>query len=103
MQTTHELIAQEECCLQYNIEVTFIQTLNEYGLIEMITIEEKPFIPVSQLHELEKFIRLHYDLDINMEGIDVIANLLSKVKKLQNEIGDLKNRLQVYGSADHLI
>jgi hypothetical protein len=97
MQTTHELIPQEECCMQYNIEVTFIQTLNEYGLIETITIEEKPFIPVSQLHELEKFIRLHYDLDINMEGIDVIAHLLSKVKNLQNEIGYLKNRLQVYG------
>lgn len=103
MQTTHELITQEECCTQYNIEVTFIQALNEYGLIEMITIEEKPFIPVSQLHELEKFIRLHYDLNINMEGIDVIANLLAKVKNLQTEIGYLKTRLQIYGSADHSI
>jgi len=98
MQTTNDLITQEECCTQYNIEISFIQALNEFGLIEIIIVEEKPFIPVTQLTELEKFIRLHYDLNINMEGIDVIANLLAKVKSLQKEIGYLKNRLQVHNA-----
>ncbi|MFT3703278.1 MAG: chaperone modulator CbpM [Agriterribacter sp.] len=101
MQATPELITQDECCIQYNIELSFIQSLNEYGLIEIITVEEKPFLHTAQLSELEKFIRLHYDLNINMEGIDVIANLLKKVQTLQNEVGHLKNRLQVYGSSDH--
>ncbi len=96
MPIKEELITQEECCMQYNIEISFIQALSEYGLIEIITVEEKPFLHIEQLHELEKFIRLHYDLNINMEGIDVIANLLSKVKNLQEEVGMLKSRLRIF-------
>ncbi len=96
MPIKEELITQEECCMQYNIEISFIQALSEYGLIEMITVEEKSFLHIEQLHELEKFIRLHYDLNINMEGIDVIANLLSKVKNLQEEVGMLKSRLRIF-------
>ena len=96
MQITEDLIPQEICCIQYDIEVSFIQQLGEYGLIDIITVEEKPFIHSNQLGELEKFIRMHYDLDINMEGIDAIAHLLAKVKNLQSEIISLKNRLQVF-------
>lgn len=96
MQTTEDLIPQDICCTQYNIEVSFIQQLNEYGLIDIVSVEQQSFIHSNQLNELEKFIRLHYDLDINMEGIDAIAHLLARVKSLQNEITGLKSRLQVF-------
>lgn len=95
MPNREELITTEECCSHYEIELTFIQSLNEYGLIEILSVEEKQFIHNTQLHELEKFIRLHYELGINMEGIDAIAHLLQKMKNLQEEIADLKNKLQV--------
>lgn len=100
MQTAEELIPQETCCAQYNIEVSFIQQLSEYGLIDIITVEEKSFIQSNQLNELERFIRLYFDLDINMEGIDAIAHLLTKVKSLQSEIVNLKTRLQIFSIGD---
>lgn len=100
MQTTEDLIPQETCCTQYNIEVSFIQQLSEYGLIDIVTVEEKSFIHSNQLNELEKFIRLHYDLDINMEGIDAITHLLTKVRSLQNEIFSLKTRLHVFSAGE---
>lgn len=100
MHTSDELIPQEVCCTQYNIEVSFIQQLGEYGLIDIITVEERSFIHTDQLNELEKFIRLHYDLDINMEGLDAIGHLLDKVRSLQNEIAGLKTRLQVFSIGD---
>jgi hypothetical protein len=45
----------------------------------------------SELQKLEQIIRLHYDLDINLEGIDAIAHLAERIKMMQNEITGLKN------------
>ena len=41
-------------------------------------------------------VRLHYDLEINMEGIDAITHLLKKLQTMQDEISVLKNKLRVY-------
>ena len=57
-----------------------MDSLKEYGLVEFTLIDEAPFVTIKQLSELEKLIRLHYDLDINLEGIDAIIHLLKKCK-----------------------
>ena len=44
--------------------------------MEIITFEEEEVIPEEQVKDFEKMLRLHYDLDINLEGIDAIYNLL---------------------------
>jgi chaperone modulatory protein CbpM len=93
---TQKYTAAEACCEYYNIDITFIDSLQEYGLIEMNTIEEKKVIDNEALQELEKFIRLHYDLDINIAGIDAIKHLLERIKNLQDEILSLKNKLARY-------
>ena len=41
-------------------------------------------------------IRLHYELDINIEGIDAISHLLQRVDQLQDELRIMKNRLSRY-------
>ena len=98
-----DLISQEECCVQYNIESSFIQALGEYGLLEITTVAETTYVHAEQLHELEKFIRLHYDLNINMEGIDAIAHLLSKVQNLQQKNDYLRRRLLILGDDEGII
>ncbi len=90
------LIPADEFCVRYNAELSFITALREYGLIEVTTIEENYFIDADQLQKLEQFTRWHYDLDINVEGIEVIDHLLSRVKNLQNEINSLQNKLRMY-------
>ena len=92
----NELILAEEFCTYYKIQLSFINNLNQFGLIEITSVEEKPYIPQSQLQKLEQIIRLHHDLDINLEGIDAITHLLDRVKSLQTEIAGLKNRLSIY-------
>lgn len=89
-------IAVEACCAYYDIDITFINSLREYGLIEMATVEDKQVIFQEELQELEKFIHLHYDLDINIAGIDAIKNLLLRINDLQDEIISLKNKLSRY-------
>lgn len=93
------LIPASEFCMHHNIEVSFISSLGEFGLIEVTKIEETAFIPQTQLQELEKFVRLYYDLDINLAGIDAVYNLLQRLKTMHDEITALKNRLRLYEPA----
>jgi hypothetical protein len=95
MQTEY-LIAVDEFCANHNIEISFISSLQQTGLIEITTIKETGFIDAGQLQQLEKFIRLYYELDINLEGIETITYLLQRIKSLQDEIITLKNRLRLY-------
>jgi hypothetical protein len=44
--------------------------------------------------------RMHYDLDINMEGIDVISHLLKRIHNLQDELRITQNKLRLYENED---
>lgn len=89
-------IAAIEFCSSHNIEISFINILNESGLIEIETIDDTIYIHESQLQELEKIVRFYYELDINLEGIETIIYLLHKSELLQSEITALRNRLGFY-------
>jgi hypothetical protein len=90
------LIHTNEFCAKHNIEISFINSLQEAGLIEITTFKETEYIHESQLHELEKIIRLYYELDINLEGIETVIHLLRQINDMQDEITLLKNRLRLY-------
>ena len=92
--STAELIPATDFCISHNIDITFIQSLHEYGLIEVTTIEQSSFVHTEQLPQLEQFVRLHYELDINLAGIDAISNLLQRIEQMQDEIRILKSQLQ---------
>ena len=98
MKTTQmdDLIAVNEFCVNHHIEISFINLLQQNGLIEIRTIESKYFVEKEQLPQLEKYVRFHYELDINLEGIETISYLLQRIENLQNEIIKLKNRLRLY-------
>lgn len=91
-----ELILIETLCTHYEIEVSFVDSLSSLGLIEIMTVEQTRFIPEDKISDLEKMIRIHQDLEVNPEGIDVIFNLLRKVDDLQSELAATKNRLRRY-------
>ena len=93
---TEEMIAVEEFCIHYNIEQSFVCTLHESGLIEIINREEKIFVPLSQVGHLEKMMRLHYEMGINPEGIETITYLLERMNEMQRQIVYLTNRLRMY-------
>lgn len=95
---TEQMIVAHEFCIHHNIDITFITALKESGLIEVTILEEKLCIPESQLPDLEKLVRLYYEMDINLEGIETITNLLRKMHEMQQEIQMLNNRLSLYES-----
>jgi hypothetical protein len=95
MDTTN-LISIQQFCEHYEVPVAFIDALYEYELIEIIITKNESYLKITQLNEVEKMMRLHYDLDINLEGIDAIYRLLKQVESMQNEIKTLNNRLRFY-------
>jgi len=90
------LISTQKLCLHYNLELSFVNALSKFGLIEVKIIDQMHFIHQDQISDIEKIIRLHYELNINLEGIDIIFNLLQKQREMRNELIDLKNRLSFY-------
>jgi len=86
-------ISVEQCCIYYQIETSFVQQLDDHGLIELKRAGKKAFITYEQLSDLEKFIRMHYDMEINLEGIEAITHLLNRMQRLQQEIKRLENEL----------
>jgi len=92
------LIPANEFCASHNIEISFIDSLQDAGLIEITTIKKTEYIQEDQLHQLEKIVRLYYELDINLEGIETVNHLLQRINDMQDEIILLKNRLRLYES-----
>jgi hypothetical protein len=93
---TENLIPINEFCKNHNVEVSFISSLQQSGLIEITTIDETEFIDTVYLRQLEKIVTFHYDLDINLEGIETVNYLLQRLTLMQDEINTLKNRLRLY-------
>ncbi|WP_377177577.1 chaperone modulator CbpM [Namhaeicola litoreus] len=89
-------IPVEQFCELYHIEFSFIHHLKDYGLIEMEIIDQNEFIRMDHLSRIEKMIRLHEDLGVNFEGIDIIDQLLMRLEEMQSELTQIKNKLRFY-------
>jgi hypothetical protein len=100
MADMENMISALDFCASHNIEFSFIISLEENGLIEVTRVENIEYVYTNQLPQLEKIVRLYYDLDINLEGIDTITSLLQRIEDMQNEISILRNRLRFYENID---
>jgi len=95
MDTAH-LVPVNTFCIHHHVDLAFIDSLQRFGLIETVTVEEVSFIPEEKIIDLEKFVRLYHELEINLEGLDAISHLLERMKSMQDEIVGLRNRLSRY-------
>ena len=81
MQT--ELIIVSEYCHKCHIEPSFIEMLEEGGLITVRTEAGEHYLLVSELPNVERYSRMYYDLSINMEG-------------MRREIASLRKQLMLF-------
>lgn len=91
-----DLIIVSEYCRKSHVDPSFIALLETEGLIEIRMIEGIRYLPFSQLCDVERYIRMYYDLSINIEGIDAIRHLLRRMEDLQSELSSLRSRLRLY-------
>ncbi|MBS1920437.1 MAG: chaperone modulator CbpM [Bacteroidetes bacterium] len=91
-----DVILLNEFCSTHQVEISFIRTLEENGMIETVTVDQSKYINTNELPKLERIIRLHRELNINPEGIDVINELLNRLDSMQQQMNEMKNRLDFY-------
>ena len=81
---------------QFFVEISFFDQLDEVGLINVTNIKQKLYIHQEAISDHEKMIRMHQELNVNIEGIYVAFNLLQKMNNLQTQLINLQNRLKLY-------
>lgn len=91
------LILIAQFCLHYEVEPSFISSLHDFGLIRLLELHDERYLAVNEIREVERMVRLHYDLGINLEGIDAITILLKQIEELQQELMVAKNSLKSFG------
>ncbi|SOD96111.1 chaperone modulator CbpM [Spirosoma fluviale] len=95
MQPNH-LIPISEFCVHHHVEIAFVNSLEQQGLVETICVEQLVYVQPDQLPRLEKLVRLHQDLAIHPDDLDVVSDLLERLEGLQDELTQLQNRLVFY-------
>nr|WP_314497380.1 chaperone modulator CbpM [uncultured Chryseobacterium sp.] len=88
-----ERISREELVKIYNIEITFFDELVNSGLLNIQTDNEIRYLMYEDLHMFEKLTNWHYDLEINLPGLEVIHQMLRKMEGLKQKNRELMNKL----------
>ena len=78
-----ERISREDIVRLYNIEVTFFNDLEASGLIQTEVIAGTTYLHYDQLSAFEQFTNWHYDLEVNMAGLEIIHHLLQHIHQLR--------------------
>lgn len=81
----NERISREELVRIYNVEITFFDSLEEAGLLKTETENNIKYLMFDELSTFEKFTNLHYDLEVNLAGLEVIKHLLDQLERLREE------------------
>jgi len=81
-------------CETTSVDPEFIEQLLEYGLIQHVVQGNEPAVHQEELPVLERMVRLHYDLDINLEGLQVISHMRQKMIQMQKEMLELERKLK---------
>ena len=93
---TLDLIHIDTFCANYKVDLSLVHSFAQFGLLAFEEQSEGVFIPAEEIPQLEKMIRLHQELEINVAGIDVVLHLLARIEGLQMENLALQSRLMLY-------
>ncbi|MGI9650623.1 chaperone modulator CbpM [Chryseobacterium sp. RLHN22] len=92
-----ERISREELVKIYNVEVTFFDELVDSGLLHIQTENEIRYLMYEDLPNFERFTNWHYDLEINLPGLEVIHDMLQKMEDLKQRNRELMSKLSAIG------
>lgn len=90
------LIPAREFVAYYQLDLSFVVALEEQGVLETITIGPEQYLHPDQLAPLERLIRLHRELAVHVEDLDIVLHLLNRLEQAQAQANQLQNRLAFY-------
>lgn len=84
----------EKFCTHHGIQVTLVREFADFGLVHLQEQEKKAFVPEEEIEKLERMIRLHSELGINKEGLEIILNMRDQLVSLNSELETIRYRLR---------
>ena len=91
--TTEKYIRIRDFCQGHSLEEAFLYQLQEFDLIQIVEVGRQPAIHRRELHQLERLVRLHRDLEIAPQGLQAVQHLLDRMDLLEEEVWQLRRRL----------
>lgn len=89
-------IAAKDLCTVYGMDYNFIIAIKEAGLLEFKEENQDLFVEENLLENFDKLWRLHYEMEINVEGMETINHLLHQLHLLQIELKSAQAKIQFY-------
>ena len=86
-------IAITEFCQYHEIEEKVIREFIDFGLIRIHQQENQEVLRRKDIKRVERMLRLAQDLNINLEGIEIILNILARLKKMYKQNQELQEKL----------
>lgn len=86
-----QYISIEKICTLYNISLDDLEVMEEYDLIQVTYIDNALLIDMDEIAKLERYIRLYFDLGINIQGLAAIDDLLKERTMLKAELRRYKD------------
>ncbi|MBC2840041.1 chaperone modulator CbpM [Robiginitalea sp. SC105] len=83
-------------CQGHSLDEQFVFELQKVELVRIVEVGQDPAIPHSELHRLERMVRLHRDLDIGPQGLQAVQHLLDRLERLQEELLQLRRKVNRY-------
>lgn len=95
-----EFIPVSNLCTHYEVTISFFDELHDIGLIKIVAVEQKPCLHCDHLNRVERIMRIYKELNVNIEGIDVIFNLLDRIKVLETKLQSTQSKLLKFEEED---
>lgn len=89
-------ILLEHFCKHTSIADSFLRSLIEFDLITHKKMQNEFYILEDEISEIERMFRLHDDLGVNMEGLDIINEMMSRINDMEQQMEYLRKRLSLY-------
>ena len=70
----------------HQIEPQFVIDLYKNDLVVLHERNQEYFIEENDQKLIERFIEFHYNLGVNLEGLEVIHHLLKQIETLQKQL-----------------
>jgi chaperone modulatory protein CbpM len=93
---TETLISAHDFFTYHQLDVSFVVALEEQGMLQTITIGPVQYLHPDQLGPLERLIRLHRELAVHVDDLDIVTHLLERLERAQEQVSELQNRLAFY-------
>ncbi len=91
-----KLIAVKAFCSYHEINDEVFFEFESRNLIHLVKEKRSYYIPYNQLPLAEKLIRLHLQLGINLEGLEVILPLLERLQSQEDNLQKLAKQVNFY-------